>query len=518
MTSAPTPSHHSANAQATVATPLRRRDIIFLGCAIVIAFAALSPAVISSDTWWQMAYGHLALTHGIPSHEPLSFLPTLAAFSTTQWLYDILVYWLHSWGGWFLPLLLMSGLVVVGLAVTVTLHILPDLPSPMSVRAIALVVGALLLSPYVGVTQDALLALATSLMCLCLASWAAGNAKAPLWLIPLSVSWVNLAPGFVILPLTCTAVLVATAIAGLRKGAASRDDRFLLVAILLSLLAPLLTVAHGQQYGSFFASLEGNQLPSLVSQWASPNFHLWPPRFVELVAMGVVALWVRSAKPRLDDVVLTLALIVMTFYVSGAMVALIVVLTRQLALYGGAAARSLPQWAWVSHITPATTRLAPAVAALVALLSLGVTADHLGTGTAQNAVATTYPTTAAAWVNSHLDNVHVYAPYSWGGYLAWTLPAREVGLYGNTGAFSHHTITSVEKVTTIRQGWEGSVALLGMTAAVVPSTTANATIFDTLGWDEVCVDPQAAAAVFVNPKVQAAQSHHFATSHTPPQC
>ena len=78
-----------------------RVGAIAIPTAFVLAtFALASNVVPSADTWWHLAAGRWILQHrAIPHQDPFSFSAAGKPWIAHEYLFEILMFWLHRWGG-----------------------------------------------------------------------------------------------------------------------------------------------------------------------------------------------------------------------------------------------------------------------------------------------------------------------------------------------------------------------------------------------------------------------------------
>src|SRR5258708_3891014 len=97
----------------------RRRERAFrpawiAGAATLLLVVCVQP-LRDTDVWWPLALGRYITVHGIPSHEPFSFLPAAYPWVGQQWLYEVVLAGLIGAGGAALASAVMGVVAVIAI-------------------------------------------------------------------------------------------------------------------------------------------------------------------------------------------------------------------------------------------------------------------------------------------------------------------------------------------------------------------------------------------------------------------
>jgi hypothetical protein len=170
------------------------------------------------DVWWHLALGNLIRAHGIPSHEPFTFLGAPNPWVGQQWGYEVLLSLMIGAGAWLA--MVVMGLVGTG-AFVVAVRTLPRgarVPGPF--LAVSLLLSCLVGGSILGVRGQVVTVLFSAVTLWVLARWREGSVRV-LWVLPpLLALWANLHAGFVTGPALC--LVVAATVAGWRPRACVR--------------------------------------------------------------------------------------------------------------------------------------------------------------------------------------------------------------------------------------------------------------------------------------------------------
>src|SRR5207244_4512770 len=149
-----------------------------------------------TDVWWHLALGRYITEHGIPAHEPFSFLPAAYPWVGQQWLYEVVLAGLIGAGGAALASAVM-GIVAVAAVVIAALAVPRSARIPGAWLAGAMLLGGLVMAQVLGVRGQALSVLGVAVVMFALVRWREGRSGF-LWLLPpLFLVWANVHAGFI---------------------------------------------------------------------------------------------------------------------------------------------------------------------------------------------------------------------------------------------------------------------------------------------------------------------------------
>ena len=458
------------------------------------------------DTWWHLALGRLIAAHGIPSSEPFTFAGAANAWVGQQWLYEVLLHRLIDGPGAGVAILLM-GLVGSGALVVAALAARRGATVHGWALGASILLSAMVAGELLGVRGQVVSVLGCALTLLIVARWREGSTRAPWLLVPLVALWANLHAGFLVagLGLALLAALTVAVWQRLEPGAApAARPRRLLGAVVLAALAAMLNPAGPHLYGYVLTTFLNPTLTQSITEWQSPDFHLWALRLFELQVVGLVVLWVVHRRPDPLDVVLAVAALAASLQAQRNVALFAVIAVPQVAVYGSAAWDRLQASGRVRpgrRRAPLPRWFAPALAALVVTGVLCVNVlPSLRTSVTDDYTAAHEPVAAADYVAAHLAGQRLYSTYEWGGYLASRFPDnRVVYIYGESAIFGKDRLNEYLKIHLVATGWQDVLVQRGMRHAVVPAASQETSAFEELGWTPLCHDTRSNAVVLAAP-------------------
>jgi hypothetical protein len=463
--------------------------------AVLLAFTVQQ--LRDPDVWWHLALGNLIRAHGIPAHEPFTFLGAPNPWVGQQWGYEVLLSLMMQAGTW-LPMVVMG--VVGAAAFVVAARTLPrSVRVPGSFLAASMLLSGLVAASILGVRGQVVTVLGSAITLWVLMRWREGSTRVVWVLPPLLLVWANLHAGFVTGIALC--VLVALSVVAWRavQPGAVPHARLqpLMLAVVVAVVATLVNPAGVHIYPYIASTFANPTLTQGITEWMSPNFHDWWLRLFEGEAMLLVILWALSRRPDPVDVVLGIAALAITLQAQRNLPIFAVIAVPQIARYG---------WtAWTSWRRPRVWRL-PAGPAFVAATVIGVAvavgsiAPMASAKSTARSEATRFPEAAATYVGTHLAGQRIYSLYEWGGYLAWRFPTQHVvHIYGESAVFGAARLERYLDIHLVRPDWQDVLSADGMTVAIVPADSQEATAFLEIGWTTTCHDAASNAVVMQAP-------------------
>ena len=456
-----------------------------VGVSLVVTVQSLR----DPDVWWHLAVGNLIRAHGIPSREPFTFLGAPNPWVGQQWGYEVALSWMYGVAAW-LPMVTM-GLVASAAFVVAVRSVPRALRVPGPFLAAAMLIGTIVAGTFLGVRGQVITLLGTAVVLWVVARWREGSARAVWLLPPLFLVWANLHAGFV----TGFAVvlLVLLTVAVWRRvdpaSAPAAPLRPLLVALLAGAVATLANPAGVHLYPYIYETFANPSLTNGITEWMSPDFHLTALRIFEVGAVLLVVLWALSRRPDPLDVVLGVAVLAASLQAQRNVALFAVVAAPQIARYGWLAWttwESRPRLAAFSRPRPVLPALLMAAAVCVVTAVAYVVPLSRASRVSRD-MAHDFPVAAADYVAAHDAGQRMYSLYEWGGYLAWRFPtARTVYIYGESAVFGSARMEQYLDIHLVRPGWQAE--LDGMTVAIVPAESQEATAFTEIGWTVQCHD------------------------------
>ena len=486
-----------------------RARLLWVGAAGLLSLCITVVPFAETGSWAQLALGRVISTHGIPATEPFSYLAAIQPWVAAGWLRAILLAALVGAGGATLASLALGAATSGGL-VLAALSVRPDARVPGAWLAGGVLAAALVARPFLlgGVPIMVLGAGAV----LYVVARARESDRRLLWLLPpIFLPWANLDGSFII---GLAIVLVVWATEG-RGRAAFR--RALLWAAAASAVAAVINPAGIGLYQWVAATAGGPATAQLSATFASPDFHGGWLRLFEAVAALLVISWVAGGGAARADAVLGIAIIGLALWSQQFVPLFAVIATPQLGLYGRRAwhrsvASRLPrthapaplrvlQATMSGRRRPLLTAAGLVVVALAAEVGIALQASPHAVAAAESSQ---FPLAAATRVGAAFPGQRLYAPSTWGDYLAYRFPAgRVVFIYSPTGGFTASSVATYATIHLLDPGWEAAVRTEAIHVAIIDDRSQEAGALHELGWGVDCFDHSSGAIVMTAPETGA---------------
>jgi hypothetical protein len=243
--------------------------------------------LLDGDTYSHIATGRWILDHGVvPTHDPFSHTMRGTAWTAFEWLSQVVLAFVHQWGGWtgVVALTALAFSATIALLMRVLLRSLEPIYALMFVGlAISMTAGHVLARPHM-IAMPIMMIWTIELV------RASEEDRVPtLWLLPLMTLWANLHGGFTLGIALAFAFALEALLAAKRQQRFASATRswgiFLALAVACSLLTP-----HGTDglWVTWQVLFQDNYALSRIGEWRSPNFHVLQP--LELWLLGGLAL------------------------------------------------------------------------------------------------------------------------------------------------------------------------------------------------------------------------------------
>lgn len=479
--------------------------LLWVGAAGLLALAITVLPFAETGSWAQLALGRVITAHGIPATEPFSYLAAIQPWVAAGWLRAVFIAALAGAGGATLASIAL-GIATSGGLMLAALSVRPSARVPAPWLAGGVLAGALVARSFLlgGVP---IMVLGTGAVLYVVARAREGERRL-LWLLPpVFLLWANLDGSFIT---GLAIVVVVWATEGRSRGVFRRA---LLWALLASAAAAVINPAGIGLYQWVASTAGGPATASLSTTFASPDFHGGWLRLFEAAAALLVISWIAGGGAPRVDAVLGIAVIGLALW-SQQFVPLFAVLTAaQLGMYGWrswdrSVASRLPQMRAPAAIhrlheamsgrgRRALTAAALVVVAMVSALAIAVQASPHAAAAAESSQ---FPAAAASRVAAAFPRQRLYAPATWGDYLAYRFPTgRVVFIYGPSGGFTTSSATTYATIHFIEPGWEAAVRNEGIRVAIVDDRSQEAGALHEVGWGVECFDSSSGALVMTAP-------------------
>jgi hypothetical protein len=435
-----------------------------LGGVMIALAAAFTSSVQDPDFWWHLRTGKWMLdNHRLPSHDLYTYTVSGHPWIDHEYLTEILMAYLNSWGGLALISLAFAALTMLGF---LFLYRTADAGRrPYVIAGLGLALGGLAGGPIWGPRAQMITFTFTCLELYWIAGYLSGRSRSINYLPLVVALWANLHGGFVIAFVLLGIAIVAevvdwvmTSDDTLRAGH-RRRVRTLGQVLLISLVAVLATPHGLSVYTNPIETLTSPAQRRLIVEWFSPDFHqLVIAPFLAMILLLLAGFAFR--RPSTYHLLLTIAVLALALE-SARNIAIFVAATTPILIATWSAAwedlRTARGWSLTSSPPSPLLRGVTVVALLVIT---GVILFRIGTVLGQQAAdtASNYPVAAADYLAAHPEvGTRMYNQYGWGGYLAnrfYPDPNRRVFIFGEASVMGDSFLQQYQDIQTLRSDWQ----------------------------------------------------------------
>ena len=281
---------------------------------IVFAMAAFVTAQLyDPDYFWHLRTGQLILdTRALPSHDPFSFTRPDAPWLLNAWLFDVVLFAVHSIGGSVGVRLMVA--VLMGATFSVVYRSIRACLNPVPALLIAVVCFTALLSFASPRGQLFSYLFYAIYLHLILGFLRSGDARRLNWLPLIMILWVNIHGGYATGLILLT---IVTAAAVLSRWLAWPDNnparlRPLLICLAVTAGASLVSPYHIHNW-LYLVQTAGLGTTQVIAEWRAPM--LKDRYFQSLVILGLAYGWsmaFRDSRPKLQELLLSTAMILLS--------------------------------------------------------------------------------------------------------------------------------------------------------------------------------------------------------------
>jgi hypothetical protein len=281
---------------------------------IVFAMAAFVIAMLyDPDYFWHLRAGQLILdTRALPSHDPFSFTRPDAPWLLNAWLFDVVLYAVHSIGGTTGVRLLVA--VLMGATFWVVYRCIRTFLNPVPALLIAVVCFTALLSFATPRGQLISYLFYAIYLHLILGYLHNGDTRKLKWLPLIMILWVNSHGGYATGLILLTIVTAATALSRWLAWPDHNPTRLrpLLICLVLTAGASLVSPYHIHNWLYLFQTA-GFEVTQVIVEWRAPT--LKDRYFQSLVILALAYGWslpFRDSRPKLEELLLSTAMLLLS--------------------------------------------------------------------------------------------------------------------------------------------------------------------------------------------------------------
>jgi hypothetical protein len=440
--------------------------------ALLIVVFAIAAFVIAQlydpDYFWHLRTGQLILdSHEIPRHDPFSFTRPDAPWVVNAWLFDVLIYCIHSLSGSLGVRLLVA--ILMGTTFLVVYRSIRAFLNPAPALLIAVICFTAVMSFAAPRGQLISYLLYALYLHLILGFLRTGDMRRLAWLPPIMILWVNSHGGYV------TGLILLTTVTGAAVLSRWLDwpdhnparVRPLLLCLIVTVGASLVSPNHIHNWVYLFDTA-GRESTQVISEWRTPA--LTDRYFQCLLLLGLAYAWAmpfRDSRPKLEELLLSTVMVLLSMkavrHVPFGVITLAPLLA--LALSDGVVAKLKSEWQqsrmrnWYQQTAGRGRQLGPEVyvmnwlmliAALLLSFAYGPTLarKHLEAGNQFIGWK------AVDFVVSRGITGRVFNEYGFGGFMIYRLyPAQKVFIDGRSDAYGDAFVREYLKISAGQEGW-----------------------------------------------------------------
>jgi hypothetical protein len=446
-------------ARATASDGAFVRFILTVGIYAIPLLVTLRPVgtpICDPDLWWHLRVGQWVYQHrAVPTTDPFSAFGQYKPWVAYSWLYELLVFGLHSALG-LLGVVVYRAILALGVTAAVHRLVMRDRPAEVfgaSLTAVCLLPLAMLFSerPWLftilfgTITLQVVLALRD------------GRSTRAAWLLPVVFAvWANVHIQFVyglaLLGLACTTPVIDRLLHGVDDGSVTAFGspawRKTVVLSFACLLATFVNPYGPRLYAVVVEYATQSGPFQFVNELKAPEFR--EPCDWVMLGLTVVAAFVLGRRRRLGsfEVLLLAGSAVLSFRSRrdlwlADLAACAILSARPLGASSGARAE---RWTVAG-------RTALAVSLLLLAVGVGLV-RNLTPVQLQRTADGVFPAAAARFVADHGYQGPLFNDFNWGGYLIFALPALPVAIDGRTNLHGDERILRYGSVWAGAPGWQ----------------------------------------------------------------
>ena len=285
----------------------------------------------------------------------------------------------------------------------------------------------------------------------------------------------------------------------------TKAARSLLIAAGLSLIATFFSPS-GSKIWEAIASLGSNAyITSRVPEYQSPNFHMpetWP--FIVILLITVIGFARSTKKTSWTDLLMVVSFTGIALY-TGRLIPLFAIVVTPIT------AKALGDWtrsefpnnrlsfleeniSRINSTANGSIWIFTMVLIAAVLLRSGHALDAEGRGNVFD--QRFFPVEAAAWLEIHPQEGHMFNHFDWGGYLLLKLwPNYQIFMDGHTHIYGEALTREYEQVVTLDDEWQKIFKQYNITWAIIPPDWPLSKELRADGWKIVYQDQTAAILV-----------------------
>jgi hypothetical protein len=426
--------------------------------------AAVTSSVQDPDFWWHLRTGYWMLdNHRLPSNDLFTYTVSNHRWIDHEYLTEILMAYLNSWGGLTLISLVFAVLTFAGLLLIY--RTAQAGRRPYVIAGLGLALGGLAGAPIWGPRAQMITFTFTCLELYWIAGYLSGRSRSINYLPLLLILWANLHGGFVV-AFVLLGIAISAEVADwvmerdeTRRAGHRKRVRTLGQVLVLCLVAVLATPHGLSVYTNPIETLTSPAQRRLIVEWFSPDFHqLVIAPFLAMILLLLAGFGFR--RPTTYQLLLSIAVLALALE-SARNIAIFVAATTPILIetWSGIWQDLCASRGWAPS-TPPPSRLLRGVTVVALAIIAGAVIFRTASSLAHQTVdiASNYPVGAADYLAAHPEvGTRMYNQYGWGGYLAdrfYPDPNRRVFIFGEASVMGDSFLQEYQDIQTLRSDWQ----------------------------------------------------------------
>ena len=460
---------------------------------LVLGFFALAARGVSDpDVWWHLRTGQLIVeNHKVPHLDPYSFTRAGQPWVNHEWLSQVGIYAVYRLAGW--VGLIVAFAMIVAISLWMVYLRCPGRPY---IAGIFTLWGAAASAPIWGVRPQMFSLLLASIFLLMLER----SDKHPwllLWMVPLTVLWVNLHGGYLVGIGLMVLFLVGNVLEVMFgfenwKGATPHLRRLALALIACLAVVPL--NPNGiRMYRYPLETLRSRSMQAYVDEWFSPNFHQAKELPFLCILLAVLLAWGLSQR-RLRARELLLVVATMWLALHSVRHIPIFVLVAVPMLSASAQfwleERGTRPWLGSTARSPRSPRKLVNAMILATFVVFTIVRIRVVIRDQPKTEAEHFPAAAVSFLARERPPGPILNNYDWGGYLIAKLyPEYRVFIDGRADLYGDSFMDDFYATYHLTEGWKRPIEQWQIRTILLPPDAPLVTALRSqLGWKQLYAD------------------------------
>lgn len=403
---------------------------------LLVVFVIQSLSFYDPDFWWHIKVGELIQNRGLPSLDPFSYTMPSFPVVSHEWTLDILLNFFYINNLYWLLAVLFSILALGAIFVSVaTAQLSTKIPKPIKLFSLGIFIlsGSVVIG-YMGIRPQVLSWFFLASLLYFLYWVSVGQKLKYLFILPLGfLVWANIHGSFAA-GLATLAIFIMGLVLRTRKLSLSW-----LTSFILSVGSTLLNPYGLGIWREVLSSVLDSDLRWRVQEW-QPSLTSFNISFICFVAFSLAFIYKYHKKFLLEEKLLYIFFLLQAL-ASTRHVPLLVIVTTPLLIKGGVFLHAQIKKSKVSLARLTLVAKGTLIVFCVIFIYSAIVSYYKFSRISPDRY---YPVKAVEYLENNPMAGNIFSEYSWGGYLIWHLPGKEVFIDGRMPSWSNERALETE--------------------------------------------------------------------------